>query len=650
MRRPRRSTTTTTEERRHRNVFHFTYCTPESRGEDRNDFRYKVNPFLAFAARCTSAFPFAFEPMRLADIDPVLNALPGEKQSLRAHDCATEFADLFPGYEQGEICLRAFGDGGYLDNKPFGYATDTLVQRHAELPVARKLIYIEPAPEHPELEPLDLDHPPDFIQNVLAALTLPSYETIREDLQRVIGRNRFIGRVDDVMRNLENDARAGQDGLKASVSAEQYIRTGLKEMIHARGTAYGAYHRLKVESVTDDLARLVTHLIGFDEASDEFRAVRYFLKAWRLERFGEEPDGRETETAFLMRYDLGYRGRRLEFLRAKINDLNRLDRRSQQILEGASVPFGVPDDDAGRDEFRRALGDFKKRLSEIYRLLRITRHRLASDDDPDLLEKLQAIGVGERQLAQVLAPREDAERLEVAGRHVRLHESNFQEVADAIAGRIEGPLKDAAALATGLLGSPAPQGASATWRAIQQCLWHYYQYYEDYDFVRFPILYCTDAGEAVSVDVIRISPEDTTTDLVNGQPKPHKLGGASLAHFGAFLEKAWRKNDIMWGRLDTAERLITTLWPDGGDETERQALIDCAHKIILAEELQTADRDTLYGLLACALAENAAGMTTLVGKIPRSRRWRVTAFGHRIMGASVRLRQLHFPTLYAEAA
>jgi hypothetical protein len=40
----------------------------------------------------------------------------------------------------------------------------------------------------------------------------------------------------------------------------------------------------------------------------------------------------------------------------------------------------------------------------------------------------------------------------------------------------------------------------------------------------------------------------------------------------------------------------------------------------------------------------------LVAKIPRSRRWHVTAFGHRIMGASVRLRQLHFPAFYAKAA
>jgi histone acetyltransferase (RNA polymerase elongator complex component) len=40
----------------------------------------------------------------------------------------------------------------------------------------------------------------------------------------------------------------------------------------------------------------------------------------------------------------------------------------------------------------------------------------------------------------------------------------------------------------------------------------------------------------------------------------------------------------------------------------------------------------------------------LVAKIPRSRRWRVTGFGHRVMSASVRLRQVHFPAFYAETA
>jgi len=38
-----------------------------------------------------------------------------------------------------------------------------------------------------------------------------------------------------------------------------------------------------------------------------------------------------------------------------------------------------------------------------------------------------------------------------------------------------------------------------------------------------------------------------------------------------------------------------------------------------------------------------------VAKIPRSRRWRVSAFGYRIMSASLQLRQI-FTGLYAKVA
>ena len=40
----------------------------------------------------------------------------------------------------------------------------------------------------------------------------------------------------------------------------------------------------------------------------------------------------------------------------------------------------------------------------------------------------------------------------------------------------------------------------------------------------------------------------------------------------------------------------------------------------------------------------------LVARIPRSRRWRVTAFGHGVMGAAIKLRQRDFPSLYPAAA
>ena len=40
----------------------------------------------------------------------------------------------------------------------------------------------------------------------------------------------------------------------------------------------------------------------------------------------------------------------------------------------------------------------------------------------------------------------------------------------------------------------------------------------------------------------------------------------------------------------------------------------------------------------------------LVAQIPRSQRWRVTAFGYRTMSAALRIRIKEFPRLYADAA
>src|SRR5207253_1946002 len=93
---------------------------------------------------------------------------------------------------------HSFADGGALDNKPFGYAIDALALRHSSVPVARKLIYIEPSPKHAEELGLQRERP-DAIRNTLAALNLARYETIREDLQRVLARNRLLQRVERIL-------------------------------------------------------------------------------------------------------------------------------------------------------------------------------------------------------------------------------------------------------------------------------------------------------------------------------------------------------------------------------------------------------------------------------------------------------------------
>src|SRR5262249_52481956 len=140
---PIRLSDTVVFERRHRNVFHFKYASAES-GDERNDFVAENNPFLAFAARCTSSFPFAFEPMRLSDIDEVLDTFREyrgiDKEALKAKWQRFFKEKISEDSAKGvEFGARAFGDGGYLDNKPFTYATETLARRYAALPVDRKL-------------------------------------------------------------------------------------------------------------------------------------------------------------------------------------------------------------------------------------------------------------------------------------------------------------------------------------------------------------------------------------------------------------------------------------------------------------------------------------------------------------------------------
>src|SRR5262249_40881599 len=132
-------------------------------------------------------------------------------------------------------------------------------------------------------------------------------------------------------------------------------------------------------------------------------------------------------------------------------------------------------------------------------------------------------------------------------------EMAFTEVGASIGQRIESAVHDADEACKIFLSlSPdLPLGA----RDTRTCLAHYYRRYEAYDMIIFPILYDTNVGEAVQVEIVRVSPEDGCALIDERKSGCHKLAGTYLANFGGFLEKLWRQNDILWGRLDGAERI-----------------------------------------------------------------------------------------------
>lgn len=719
-------------ERRHRNVFHFKYATVRATGNDVNEFRKELNPFLAFAARTTSSFPFAFEPVRLSDIRDLLDHSDehrAEKEKFKPDSPLIRrfFQDnLTEDFEVGSVNydLRSFADGGYLDNKPFSYATSTLMRRTPTVPVDRKLIYIEPSPEHPERE-AQPDEPPDAIQNVMAALSLPRYETIREDIQLVLERNRLIERVNRLTRLIEDDIEdfESRKGLSSSaravlesdaegkrleemmrpvrpqLSAQLWDAMQMSDMVGMYGLYYLPYRRLRISALTDEIATLTARVAGFDEKSDLFLAIRALVQTWRDATYSDtQPENGQTLNRFLNRFDLAYRLRRLNFLVGKIDELLCLldphtkdeilrfksGRRLVRRLEAAN---SSPDFDFVRltDEDREHAAQFllylKCELNQQFIDLRkfgrdlrrppapakdSDSHPAASTEppkssaDPESEKRYQAInqyklkvaalGISVEHLQLILGDSPDGkQRIEIDDPQI---ECAFQDEAAARAQKLWDnsaeygvpQLKERFAQAGEYLDEILsevlrPSGGrsrqmldpeSPTYQPHKLCgemegaqyantsfalaargyLWEYFKHFDDYDQISFPIYFETEVGESDVVEVIRISPEDAP-GLINEKTDSRgrkKLAGTRLANFSAFLDASWRVNDIMWGRLDGAERLIKSLLPQERDTDIRDALTREAHQVILAEELSPAAQSDLAELLGQALVERKAGL------------------------------------------
>lgn len=731
-------------ERRHRNVFHFKYATMEAAGGDRNDFSAGHNPFLAFAARCTSSFPFAFEPMRLCDIDEVLDLFPHYRNDSNCRSDSAKWQPYFTesinpdtGVPNLRFAKRSFGDGGYLDNKPFSYATETLTRRHANVPVDRKLIYIEPSPEHAEDDP-ERNEKPDFLKNVKAALTdLPTYETIREDLQRVLDRNRLISRVNRLTVNIEKDiarydagSGSGDAPARPKVNEGEWDDLDLAQMIKKYGVYYLPYRRLRIADVTDGITDLVAYIGNFDAESDQFTALRCLITAWRERTYTDyHTDGKQTVNNYLNDYDFSYRLRRLNYVLSKIDQLYILEslpaavpapreaesdspetervsprprlNNEQEVLIRKLAASGIDylaltiDE---RAEFVRLLRLFKCDLNESFKQLRVGGRKIrkagkagettdgeptvpdSPERKPTFAEKVAALGITGEHLKYLLGmewasvqantpdAREQTARAEpdepaAENLYTKLEEACkarveklFQEPGRFnLPADVEERLKDAASTLKNeldavlrptsarckellnpennfpgfsdkcrkLFGEPADDPAQLL--ALRTYLWGYFSHFDDYDQISFPVFYETGVAEADVVEVIRISPEDATS-LINEREEQRrsadgrgrqKLAGVALHHFGAFLDRVWRQNDIMWGRLDGAERIISALLPEPRDEAIRKRLIREAQTAIFVQELTPESRRELGTLMSNALVRASAdeGVSTAVERV-----------------------------------
>lgn len=534
-------------EKRHRQGFHFRWL-----DNQRGDFAKTQNPLLAFAARCTSSFPVAFEPFTWKDACR-LEARAGGMSDWK--DCLLYEGD---NYEE-----RPFTDGGYLDNKPFSYAVDQLSNRQSYLETIRRLVYVEPDPER--IDPQDFaqrqTRKPDALDNALAGLIgVPGYETIREDLERVVARGVRI----DALRDIEElvAARLIEGQLKVP-----YLEPGkwtqeaaYERMVRSFGVGYVAYHRVKVNALIDELVEVICGAARVRRI-ERAGVVRDVVRDWIDANYSSLA----RQMDLLLQADVDYRRRKLAFVIRKALDLELGD--------------GTVDLDALRDRLRSAY----QRLDELK--LR-SRTKVA-----ELVTELREGPLADVELEAVVSQAEPAKRrkaLDDLFEKLALAPKS-QGLLDYLENDLGPEVKKASDLAAEALGiSPrrdeAPPLKPTTDLDKLRC---FYSLYEAFDMVIYPLAQQGELGEPERVEVLRISPHDSRVPADTKQ-RAEKLRGTRLGHFGAFLEPEWRRNDILWGRLDTAEILIRELLRDAGPavaESEIAEVVGMAQAAIVEEVL-----------------------------------------------------------------
>lgn len=598
-------------EKRHKNVFRFAYWTKEATGTERNDFVKENNRMLAFAARCTSSFPFAFEPMVMDDLADVLPAGEFPQDGEPWRQFFGDYVRMRAGYRG-----YAFADGGYLDNKPFSHATDQLARRRADVPVERKLIYIEPDPSHPlpPDAPAAVAHDrPDVFDNVTAALTtLPRRETIREDIDAVVRRSRAVSRLRSVTTTLVDDAGAA------------ILLDGVAPPLLPSGSESLAYLALRRRIVVDELGDTVARVAGIAEDSDAQHALRLVASAWAKQR-----DFSHDE--LFAKFDLGFRLRRLNFLQRQINDLIRGVGATAQIAATDGL-WRIADESVRLRQVKLALNEVFVELrwrgrgarrptsaaNELDEGTTRATPETAAEEAERFLAVAEAVGdmgLTEQLLVKrVLDPGEGLVRSERdAGRRAddlaAEHLEQLNAVADALGSIFDLPFRAADAAAALVLGGASDTDEEANAEALRWLRktgereagspellrgleglpevlrnllrWHY-EAFDRIDALLLPLTY-PDLDEVNPVDIIRISPQDPTSLIDETNERRRKLAGTTVHHFGGFLDQGFRVNDILWGRLDGAERIIETALPPGHEK--KDLFVEAAQLAIIGESL-----------------------------------------------------------------
>ncbi|WP_182915935.1 patatin-like protein [Massilia cavernae] len=322
-------------ERDHRHILRFAFEHVKG-GAVRSDFDLYNVPSLAFAARATSAFPGAFPPVQIQEMDSVLSARrqswPAREQFLR-----TNFRHYLEFNMNPENAILV--DGSVLNNKPVFEAIEAASTHPAFGEVDRRLVYIDPHPGE-EKRPIP-ELMPGFVQTIIGALSdLPRYEPIFNELSRIEIFNEKIrhlkAAIDSTTPRVQTlvEGVAG-DKLDQPADATQ-VRQWRLQVAHCLSVdtalLYNNYMRLMIDAGLNFLARLICTICTYPQGSPRAHWVTKILRLWaqRIEIYRREyeiPPGVADDAELppfarlVDTFDLTFRYRRIQFVMRAINRL-----------------------------------------------------------------------------------------------------------------------------------------------------------------------------------------------------------------------------------------------------------------------------------------------------------------------------------------
>lgn len=521
-------------EREHRQMLRF-HAVRSSFGIVRSDFSQENVPSLAFAGRASASYPGAFPPAQVREMDDLLATRsmgwPGKEAFLEANFAHYLQIGLKP---EGVVLL----DGSILNNKPLGAAIDAIRMHTAYREVDRRLVYIDPHPDRPNLAPnLGM---PGFFATLRGALSdLPRHDPIYEELEEI---NRF----NEQVRRLKALARISQPhvqalieqatggGLAGTFTLEQvrHWRLTSTNLLASSALVYNAWMRSLVLEGADVIAGLVARICEVEPLSQHYQWISAVIEAW-CELQGMFPsDYKISETVnrdaelpvfaqFIVDFGIRYKIRRMSYVIQQINTLYQLN----------SEEIGTPIDFEAVDNLKREVNDCLRSLYIV--------------EDPAFLLKLPAV-----ELRQVF--RGGAHEPHPGASHyARQHHAEISRLIGQIGktcGLVGRNEKLDEVLSSPLVNALPPK--------LRRIVLSGYLGWPYWDVVVLPTMNAlgleSNAFEEVLVD--RISPQDATS--ICAETDCGALRGVSAIGFGGFLSRTARENDYLWGRIHAIDRLI----------------------------------------------------------------------------------------------